>query len=93
MNSPVPNDRAMMKSIRSLENKITYRESYLEQKRAAIHAAFKRRTLVPEGMEIPARKLAMATEQRDNDLEAVDALDASWVEPLRAEYRAVMGLD
>lgn len=76
-----------------MENKIAYREAFLAEKRASIHGAHARRTMAKPGTEIPENARLHADQQRDEALADVDRLEARWLEPLRQEYRDLMGLD
>ncbi len=77
------------KQQRKLENKIAYREAHLASRRTGIEATY--------GLKIQQAKndaqRAHWTTIRDRAIKEVDDLEASWLEPLRVEYRAIMGLD
>lgn len=77
------------KKQRSLENKISYWENHLRVRRDSIDANYdlkikSARTDAQRKHYTDAKAAALAT---------VADLEASRVEPMRAEYRRIMGLD
>lgn len=86
---PIEHTPKQKRRILSLENKVKYRRHYLTEKRASINSQFDKRDT---GL-MNERQLAHWTKVRDDALAQVDELEATWVAPLEAEYRQLLGLD
>lgn len=77
------------KAQRRLENRIKHWEGQVEQRRRAVHAAYDHKV---EGAKTE-QQLTHWTAARDAALAQVDLIEATHLEPMRADYRAILGLD
>jgi hypothetical protein len=81
--------RAKEKQVKALENKITYWEGYIAKQRDHVNNVADTKTAVAK----TDAQRAHWEEYRASNMKKFDVQEQEKLEPLRAEYRQLLGLD